>query len=154
MTLYKIDKAILEAIDFDTGEIIDPEKLDALQMERSTKIENIALYVKNLLADADAIKAEKDALAARESAKRKKAENLKGYLAYALAGEKFDTAKCAVSFIKSEKVEVEDMAHIPAGLLRVKNSVEPNKKAIKAAIKAGHEIKGCRLVESISTQIK
>lgn len=154
MTLYKIDKAILEAIDFDTGEIIDPEKLDALQMERSTKIENIALYIKNLLADADAIKTEKDALAARETAKRKKAENLKGYLAYALGGEKFDTAKCAVSFTKSEKVEVEDMAHIPAGLLRVKNSVEPDKNAIKAAIKAGHEIKGCKLVESINTQIK
>ena len=154
MTLYEIDKAILEAIDMDTGEILDPEKLDALQMERTAKLENIALYIKNLLADADAIKAEKDALAARESAKRKKAENLKGYLAYSLGGEKFDTAKCAVSFIKSEKVEVEDLTLIPAELLRVKNSYEPDKNAIKAAIKAGQEVNGCRLVEKFSAQIK
>ena len=32
--LYEIDAAILEAVDQETGEILDVEKLDALQMER------------------------------------------------------------------------------------------------------------------------
>ena len=34
MKLYEIDNAILECIDMETGEVIDAEKLDALNMER------------------------------------------------------------------------------------------------------------------------
>ena len=36
-TLYDIDQAILACIDLETGELIDPERLEALQMERSQK---------------------------------------------------------------------------------------------------------------------
>lgn len=138
----------------ETGELIDPERLDRLQMERKAKIEGVACWIKNLLSDAEAIKAEKNALAKREAKCRKKAEQLKEYLTYALGGEKFSTAKCAVSFRKSESVEVDDMNLIPAELLRVQNKVEPDKKAITAAIKAGREVSGCRLVEKLNTQIK
>lgn len=65
-SLYQIDQAILECLDAETGEIIDAEKLDALFMEKNQKIENIALWIKNLQADALAYKAEKDAFAARQ----------------------------------------------------------------------------------------
>ena len=40
MKLYEIDAAILGCIDQETGEVIDPEQLDALQIERETKLEN------------------------------------------------------------------------------------------------------------------
>ena len=152
--LYEIDQGILECLDAETGEVIDPERLDALFMAKNQKIENVALWVKNLLSDADAIKAEKDALADREAKCRKKADDLKKWLAKALEGQKFSTARCAVSFRRSETVEVDDVAFVPAELLRVRNIVEPNKAAIKAAIKEGREINGCRLVESLNTQIK
>lgn len=152
--LYEIDRGILECLDAETGEIIDPERLDALFMERNLKIENVVLWVKNLLSDAEAIKAEKDALADREAKCLKKAEDLKKWLAKALEGQKFSTARCAVSFRRSETVEVEDLALIPAELLRVKTTAEANKTAIKAAIKKGREVGGCRLVESLNTQIR
>ena len=42
MTIYEIDQAIMECVDFETGEIIDTEQLDELQMERDTKLENVA----------------------------------------------------------------------------------------------------------------
>ena len=45
-------------VDEETGEITNLDELDALQLERDEKIENIALWVKNLTADAAAIKAE------------------------------------------------------------------------------------------------
>ena len=65
--LYEIDKKILECItnciDPDTGEITNSEQLEALQMERQTKLENVALYIKNLKADATMYKAEKQAFA-------------------------------------------------------------------------------------------
>ena len=152
--LYEIDQGILECLDVETGEIIDPERLDNLFMERNRKIENIALWIKNLESDILALKAEKEAFAEREAQARKNVEGLKKWIAEALEGQKFNTARCDVSFRKSEKVEVDDVALIPAELLRVKTTVEADKSAIKAAIKEGREINGCRLVESINTQIK
>ena len=61
-TLYEIDSAICGCVDADTGEIINEEMLSALLMERNAKLENVALWVKNLESDAAAIKAERDAL--------------------------------------------------------------------------------------------
>lgn len=153
-SLYSIDQAIMACVDTETGEIVDPEALDALLMQRDDKLEGIALWIKNLQSDALAYKAEKDAFAARQKAAENKVESLKKYLADALQGQKFSTAKCAVSFRKSETVEVEDVKLVPAELLRVKTTIEPDKTAIKAAIKAGQEISGCKLVESLNTQIR
>ena len=80
MNLYEIDNAILECVDMETGEIVDTEKLAALQMERDQKIENIGCWIKNLNADAKALKEEKDNLAARQKAVENKAASLKEYL--------------------------------------------------------------------------
>lgn len=154
MNLYEIDLEILSCVDAETGEILDFERLESLTMERDRKIENVALWVKNLMSDAGAIKAEKDALAEREAKCRAKAESLKRYLADALQGQKFSTAKCAVSFRKASAVQVDDVDRIPAELLRVTTTIEPNKTAIKAAIKEGCDVSGCQLIETMSVQIK
>ena len=58
MTLYEIDNAILGCVDDETGEVIDFDKLDKLTMQREQKLEGAALAVKNLTAEAEAIKAE------------------------------------------------------------------------------------------------
>lgn len=150
--LYEIDQGILECIDLETGEVIDPDRLENLQMERNQKIENVCLWVKNLLSDAEAIKAEKDALADREAKCRKKADQLKTWLGKALEGQKFSTARCAVSFRKSEKTEVFDAGMVPSEYTKTK--IEPDVAAIKKALKDGLEISGCRLVESQNVQIK
>ena len=152
--LYEIDKSILACIDAETGEMIDPERLESLFMERNQKIENIALWIKNLQADAMAYSAEKTAFDKREKAALAKVEALKKYLAHILQGEKFSTAKCAVSFRRSEKVQVDNVKLIPAELLRVKTTVEADKDAIKKAIKAGQQISGCRLLENMNAQIE
>lgn len=153
-SLYEIDQGILGCIDQETGELIDPERLENLQMERNQKIENIALWIKNLQADALAYKAEKEAFAEREKAAANKAEQLKAYLARALAGQKFTTARCAVSFRKSTKLEVLDADCIPKELMVETVSVKPDANAIKALLKDGQEVGGCRLVEALNTQIK
>lgn len=152
--LYEIDKGILECLDAETGEIIDPERLDALFMERSQKIENVACWVKNLLSDAEAIKAEKEALADREAKCRKKADDLKNWLAQALGGEKFSTARCAVSFRKSTSLEILDPDSIPAELMVETITTKPDANAIKALLKKGKLVGGCCLVENLNTQIK
>lgn len=152
--LYQIDQAILGCIDLETGEIIDPELLDALQMERQAKIEGVALWIKNLAADAVAYKAEKEAFAEREKAAMKKLESLKNWLTMALEGEKFTTGRCAVTFRKSEAVEIVSEEAIPQEYLTEKITYSPNKTAIKEAIKAGGSIAGCMLVEKYNPTIK
>lgn len=153
-SLYDINQAILECLDMETGELIDPERLEQLTMEKDQKIENVACWIKNLTAEAAAYKAEKAAFAEREAQALKKADALKKWLSDALAGQKFSTAKCAVSFRKSEAVMVDDINLIPAEMLRVKTTYEPDKTAIKNAIKSGREINGCMLVENSNIQIK
>jgi hypothetical protein len=153
-SLYEIDKSIMECIDLDTGEVIDPERLDSLQMERNQKIENVVLWVKNLQSDALAFKAEKEAFAEREKAANAKIESLKKWLGKALAGEKFSTGKCAVSFRKSEQVEILDADIIPDELRIQTVTFKPDKTAIKELIKSGMTVDGCRLVENLNTQIK
>ena len=158
MKLYEIDEAILNCIDTETGEIIDADQLDKLTMERDTKIENVACWIKDLKAEAEALKAEKQALAERQKVAENKAESLKKYLAYALDGKKFSTAKCAVSFRNTESVEVteeglEALMKEHDELLTYK-APEPNKTAIKQAIKDGLNVAGVQLVQNISTIIK
>lgn len=159
MKLYEIDSAILDCIDTETGEVIDIDRLNELQVEREAKIENVACWIKELKAEAEAIKAEKLALAERQKVAENKAESLKKWLAYALDGQKFTTARCAVSFRNTEAVEVTDegLENLMRGgneeLLTYKKP-EPNKAAIKAAIKDGLNVRGVQLVQNISTIIK
>ena len=56
MKLYEINEQILDCIDSETGEVIDPEKLNNLQIAKDEKLENLALWYKDLLAEANALK--------------------------------------------------------------------------------------------------
>lgn len=159
MKLYEIEDAILECIDMETGEVIDIERLNDLQMKREEKIENVACWIKDLKAEAEAIKAEKMALAERQKAAENKAESLKNWLAYALDGQKFKTARCVVSFRQTESVEVtpEGLENLMRGgcdELLTYEQPKPNKTAIKAALKDGLNVAGVRLTQNTSTIIK
>lgn len=157
MTLYEIDKALMDfefEIDEESGEILNASDLDELQMAREQKIENIGLYIKNLEAEKEAVKHEKDNFADREKRLGKKIDSLKGYLTYALQGEKFSTPKVAVSFRKSESLLVKDEYLVPDKYCEYTMLRKPNKKNIKDALKKGEEIMGVELVEKQNIQIK
>jgi outer membrane murein-binding lipoprotein Lpp len=153
MTLYEIDQKLLDCIDLETGEILNEERLNELQMERNEKLEKVALWIKELNAEADALKAEKQAFADRQKAAENKAGSLKKWLADALAGEKFKTTKVMVSFRKTKNVEVTDIFALDENYV---NYSEPtaDKAAIKKAIEAGEIVKGAQLVEGTSISIK
>lgn len=157
MTLYEIDKALMSfefEVDEETGEILNASDLDELQMARQDKIENIGLYIKNLEAEKEAVKHEKDNFADREKRLGKKIESLKGYLGYALKGEKFSTPKVAVSFRKSESVLVKDEHLVPDKYCEFTTVRKPNKTNLKKALKDGEEIMGVELVEKQNVSVK
>lgn len=153
MKLYEIDQAILDCIDMETGEIIDQNKLNELHMEKETKLENIACWIKELTAEAVAYKAEKLAFAERQKVAENKAESLKKYLAYALNGQAFKSTRASVSFRTTQVVNIPDIYKLDENYLRYKEP-EADKTAIKNAIKAGELVAGAELVDSTSVIVK
>ena len=162
-TLYDIDSQILDCIDIETGEIIDEEKLNALQMERNRKIEGVALWVKNLEADVFAFGAERKIFEEKERIAKKKRDALKEWLSYALNGQKFTSEDrlTSISFRRSESVKFDDeKAFVDWAQTANRDDLlsykEPtaNKTAIKAAIKAGETLDGAYIIEKQNIQIK
>lgn len=158
MTLYEIDAQLSALIDEETGEISDFDAFDALQLDRAQKCENIALYYKNLTAEAEAIKAEEDKLYDRRKKLEKKAANLFEYLKYALNGEKLETARVKCSFRTTHPVHFDDnfvywAADNAPDLLTYKEPT-PNVNKVKEAIKAGREVYGATIMDSQSLSVK
>ena len=158
MTLFDINKELENAfeslVDPETGEILDDAcVLDALTLDRNEKIENIALMIKNLRAYAEAINAEAKKLKARAKACENRSEWLKNYLAEKLQGEEFKSPRAAISWRRSEAVNVTDVWALPAEYIRMADP-EPDKIAIKKALKSGETVNGATLVENYSLQIK
>ena len=161
MSLYEINQAILSLVDEETGEILDIEGLAALQMEREHKIENVACWVKNLVAEGAALRAEEVNLAERRKKIERKVERLKAYLEDALAGEKFESTRCTVNFRKTSRVEISDI-HAAAewaddnGLRDIVTYSAPtiSKTEISKLLKEGREIPGCALVDGVSMSVK
>jgi len=160
--LYEIDAEILAAVDEETGEILDSEKLDALQMERERKLEGVALWVKDLNYEAQMVKEEADKLIARKRALDNKITAIKGWLLIALDGGKLKTPRCSVYQTRSQRVAVADEKKLieflqtleePEKFLRFKDP-ELKRDDIKKALKDGTIIPGAELETTESVVIK
>lgn len=166
MNLYEISSNYLQAlenvfVDEETGEVKGWVELEAMEGDFANKAEAVALYIKNLGAEAEAIKNEEKALADRRKRAEKKADNLKIYLAENMqnvGSERLSTPKVALSFRKSTVVEIDDRFRDWAlengeQFLKYKDP-EVDKAAVKKAIQNGVEIKFAVLVDKQNLQIK
>jgi len=160
--LYEINQDILACVDTETGEILDTERLDALQIEREAKLEGVALWIKDLKAEATAVKEEADKLTARKKALDNKIDGLKSWLLFALGGEKLNTPRCRVYQTHSQRLNVTDETELfdyiysqtaPGLYLRYKDP-ELNKEEIKKFLKDGEAIPGVVLEDTESVVIK
>jgi len=152
-TLYEINEAILSCIDLESGEIIDESALEALQMQRDEKLENVGLWIKNLAAESSALASEIKTLTDRKRHKENKTESLIGYLGSALRGERFETPRISVSWRKSEVVNICEDAILPGEYL-VPVDPRPDKTLLKQALKEGAKIVGVELISKQNIQIK
>ena len=158
MNIYEIDNAMMSLIDEETGEIKDFSAFEELQMQREEKIENVALWYKNLVAESKAIREEEKALAERRKSLENKAENLKNFINRTLQGNKFATPKVAISYRKSPAVEVDDefidyAMKNNSDLLTYKQP-EPNKTAIKEMLQGAFDIPHAKLTVRNNMSIK
>ena len=160
MNLYEINEQIeiiLSQVD-ENGELPETvaDSLEQLAVDEQTKIENTALYYKNLLSDARAIREEEVALAERRRTKEKKAEQLKAYLSGYLTAKdykKYETPRALLSFRKSVRTEVDEKV-LPDSEMYWVTTRKPDTAGIKTLLKDGKEVPGAKLVEHQNIQIK
>lgn len=139
------------------------DTLEAIQGEMEDKIDNIACLIKSLIAETEAMKAEKKTLDARMKTKTNLAERLKEYVADTMKGAniaKIETARNKLSFRKSNSVFIKDEAEFVKmamaendALLRYKNP-EIDKEAVKNLINDGIDVPGAEIRTNYSLQIK
>lgn len=162
MKIYEIPGALRELLDRldadpDTGEV-DGEAL-AAYAEYTTaaaeKLEGTACYCRELKAEAEAIKAEEERLAKRRKALENKSERLKAYMMPALEamGGKVKGVMASLRISKTQSVTVFDIDALPDAFKRVVTKVDPDKVALKKALKAGEDIPGAALEDRQSVVI-
>lgn len=161
LSLYEINEKIMNfhyEVDEETGEILNFDELDELQMAREDKIENLCLYVKSLRAEASAIRSEEDSLKERRKAKENKADRIEEYIASNLNGENFETARVKASFRKTESVNILKEDAVPDRFLNIEVVRKPVKAEIKKYLKEaeakGEEVPWARIDKSKKITLK
>lgn len=159
--IYEINQAILDCIDPETGEVLDMEALEQLQMDRVQKAENVVCWRKNLMALIGDIKEEEDALKKRRETLQRKVDGLDNYLSTHFCGEKIETARAVINWRKSTGVEITDeleavdyLMHIAHEEVLKYKMPTIDKKAVKAILEAGERIPGIVLTDRMNLQIK
>jgi hypothetical protein len=135
------------------------DTLEGMSGDLEHKALSVAHVARSLDADASAVEQWAKDAAERAKAIRAQADRLRDYLERSLdlAGiEKVEGPGVRISWRKTTAVQIEDAAQIPADLMRVKPAPapEPDKTAIRDAIKAGREVPGARIVTSRALQIR
>ena len=167
MKLYELTKDYMDLLYAIDNEEIPEEAitdtLEAITANIEEKADNIACMLKGLEAEAAAIKAEEDRLKARRQAKERVHERIKAYLSEELQKANItavDTPRTKITFRKSESVHItNETTFLTWALLNRDDLIkygepEPNKTAIKKALKEGAVVEGAELRVNQNMQIK
>lgn len=160
----------------DDGAPVDPDEvkaemqqawfdtLDAMECEITDKAKNIALYIKNITAEANAVEAEKKRLDVRLKTKRNTADRLKKYLLDCLETanlKKIDCPEVMISVRNNpEATVISDTDKFIEWAMNNNDELlkyskpEINKTAVKQCIKNGVDIPFAELTRTRSVVIK
>ncbi|OPX03066.1 siphovirus Gp157 family protein [Geobacillus sp. LEMMY01] len=158
MKLYELAANYAELLnmaeEMDSEALVDT--LEAIRDEIELKAENIAKLIRNLEADAKAIREEEKRLNEKRTAIENKVKRLKSYLVEQLehAGIQKIKRPTITVYIQDNppSVNVVDMSVIPAEFLKQK--VEVDKKGILERIKNGEQIPGVELKREKGVRIR
>jgi hypothetical protein len=164
MKLYEVTAELEQIIDdyeleseAQANELPDAVKARIVELKDDYhgKLSNIWALIKNYSAEADALKAEKQRLAARQSTAERRADWLKQYVAFCLGeGAKWQSPDGSRQFgwRKSEAVIVSDADAVPDAYCEFKRV--PVLTEIKKDLKSGAEVPGATLESRLNLQVK
>jgi len=164
LTLYTIADQYLQDLqklqDMDLDEQTFADTLESLSGDLEVKATNVAMFVRNLEANAESIKAAEKQMAERRKAIESKAERIRNYLKNNMARTgitKIDCPYFALSLRNSPPaVEVINADEIPAQYFDIPEPPAPvlNKNRLKDDLKNGVIVEGARLTQGSYLQIK
>lgn len=148
-------------IDPETGELMDfSTALEKLTLDKRVKLEEFAIWYKNLASDAAAMKNEEEKLSKRRKAVEGKMETLKGKMMAAMMREdgtfeKFASPRAAITIRRNApSVAIHDEAMLPREFLVEKTTVSVDKKSIGEVLKRGIDVPGAHMEQSRSVMIR
>jgi hypothetical protein len=153
MKLYEITELIKKSEELE----LTQDDLELLEIELKEKSDNIIKYVQNLEGNINIIDTEIKRLQQIKQQEKNKLDNLKEYIKYCLNKmnvKKIDSTLGKITIRKSESLEVIDLEKIPGEFVTIKQTFNPDKTAIKKAIKEGKEIEGAKVVIKENITIK
>lgn len=168
MKLYEIGAAYQQLQeDIENGLIPEEaiaDTLECITMALDEKADNIACLIKNLNAEALAIKVEEERLAERRKSKEKEADRMTQYLSDILQQsgiDKIETARNKITFRKNppkvviddEKAFIEWATENAKYFLKYANPTV-NKTAVKDAITSGAVVMGAQIISEERISIK
>lgn len=162
LTIYQIEQSynqLAEELIENGGELTPSleEQLAITEDQLQNKSVAYSFVIKQMDADVDIIDAEIKRLQNLKKQREKASEYLKERIKHAMDTfqiEEIKTPLVKINFRKSESVEVDDVNQLPAAFKVVKVTEQADKAAIKAAIKDGVEVTGCRIETHRNLQIK
>lgn len=156
LSLYALTSEMLELLEM---EECPADAIEAVFGNIQAKDNKIAFFIKDLDASAEAHKAEAKRIAEKGKAIEAKAKRMKDYIKEQM--ERLDLTDLETGTFKFKiqnnppALDITNEEEIPdAYKLIIPQQVEPDKERIKAALKAGEEVPGCRLTVGRSLRIK
>lgn len=164
LKLYEISQEMTNVLDMlldESGEDIDitvyKEAMDLLKTELKNKSSSILKYIQNLKVQNVSAKEEYERLQKLYKARENKIIRLKNYVVAILQdldSKKIVTDLGSYGLRRSSAVDVYDMTALPDEFIRVTEERKADKEKIKEYIKANGELKGARIVDNYSLQIR
>lgn len=136
------------------------DTLESLSGDLELKATNVAMFVRNLEGVAEQIKAAEAGMAARRKAIEQRAERIRTYLLENMQRAGISKIECPFFKLALRKnpaaVVIDDAGRVPSNLYIYPEAPAPfpDKKAIKAAIEAGEEVRGAHLEQAMRLDIK
>ncbi|CCW39600.1 hypothetical protein D5F91_08430 [Streptococcus agalactiae] len=157
--LYELNGIIayLQSLDLDDESFQDTLDSIDFQSDLENNIEYFVKMLKNVQADAEMYKAEKEAFYKKQKQAEAKVEKYKETIRRAMElsqRKKVDAGMFKVSLRRSKKVEILDETKIPFEYMQEKVEYKPKKDEISKALKSGIDISGVQLIETESLQVK
>ena len=177
--LFEIQDSMMNLLEYhvndETGEIVETEEefrelYDSIQLDLHTKLDNTNCLQKMIDGEIDVIDKEIKRLTAEKKARENKREWLRNRVDYFVKRQftdengnvdieglhkyKLDLPHSKISYRKSDSVDVFNFDELPEEYIKTKIEKNPDKIAIKNAIKGGKSINGAKLVTNYNIQIK
>jgi len=162
LSLYSIADEYMQAVstlsDLDLPDEVVADTLESLQYPLEQKATNVAMFVRNLEATADAIREAESEMAKRRKALETRAANVREYLKANMIRAGISKIECPLFklAIRDNPPSVVIDGDVPAEFMRQPEPPPPapDKKAIAESLKAGQHVPGAHIARTQRLEIK